>query len=203
MKRSFLEGLKIEDKEVIDKILDENSSDIGRAKGEVDGLNEQIKNLKAELETAKSQVTERDNQLKTLKESSGDVDALKKQIEELQTANTESDKKFQEQIKNMRIESAVEQAILKAGGINSKAIKALLDGSKFSINDEGVVGGISDQIEALKKAEDSKMLFKDEKASFKGAKVGEGNNGGDGFDPDKMTFEELNAYMNEHPDVKL
>ena len=36
MKRKFLEDLGLEDKDTIDKILDENSSDIGKAKGELE-----------------------------------------------------------------------------------------------------------------------------------------------------------------------
>ena len=41
MKRKFLEDLGLE-KEVIDKILDENSADIGRAKGELETVKNQL-----------------------------------------------------------------------------------------------------------------------------------------------------------------
>jgi len=205
MKRKFLEELGLENKELIDKILDENSADIGRAKGELESVQEQLKTVKAELDTAKGQITERDNQLTVLKESSGNVEQLKKQIEELQNANKDSDTKYAEQIKQMRIDSAVEQSILKAGGINGKAIKALLDSGKFTVGDDGVVGGIEEQIETLKKAEDSKMLFHDGKATFKGAKVHEGekDGGSKGTDYSKMSYEELCEYLKDNPDAKL
>jgi peptidoglycan hydrolase CwlO-like protein len=62
MKRDFLKELGIEDKETINKILDENSADIGRAKGEVDDLKSQINQLQSQLD---KKTTEFD----TLKES--------------------------------------------------------------------------------------------------------------------------------------
>ena len=67
MKRKFLEDLGIEDKDTIDKILDENSSDIGKAKGELETVQNQLKDAKTEVETLKGQVSERDGQLETLK----------------------------------------------------------------------------------------------------------------------------------------
>jgi prefoldin subunit 5 len=42
-----------------------------------------LKNIEAENTTLKSQVSERDTQLETLKNSTGDVEGMKKQIETL------------------------------------------------------------------------------------------------------------------------
>ena len=88
MKRDFLKELGIEDKEVINKILDENSADIGRAKGEVDDLNHQIKELESKLSTKTTEFEE-------LKESTKDYAELSKKNQELDAANTQllADKK--------------------------------------------------------------------------------------------------------------
>ena len=59
MKRDFLEGLGLE-KEAIDKILDENSRDIGREKAKAD-------QAKEELATAKTELAERTTELADLK----------------------------------------------------------------------------------------------------------------------------------------
>lgn len=67
MQRKFLEDLGIKDKETIDKILDENSTDIGKAKGELETVQTQLTESKKEVETLKGQVSERDGQLETLK----------------------------------------------------------------------------------------------------------------------------------------
>ena len=65
MKRKFLEDLGLEDKDTIDKIMDENSSDIGKAKGELETVQQNLKNANTEIETLKGQVSERDGQLET------------------------------------------------------------------------------------------------------------------------------------------
>ena len=59
MKREFLKNLGIEDKELIDKILDENSSDIGRAKGELD-------TYKTKVEELDKQIKAKDDKIATL-----------------------------------------------------------------------------------------------------------------------------------------
>ena len=79
MKRKFLEDLGLE-KEVIDKILDENSADIGRAKGE-------LETVKNQLEAAQQAIAERDTQLETLQNSVGDNQELQEQISQLQAEN--------------------------------------------------------------------------------------------------------------------
>lgn len=173
MKRDFLEKLGITVKETIDAILDENSKDIGAAKGTAADVEAERDRLKTENESYKTQIADRDKQLEELKKA-GSVDDLKKQIEELQTANNDAATKHAAEMKQLRIDTAIEKAIMTAGGLNTKAIKALLDASKITVADDGTVNGIADQVKALAKAEDSKMLFKAEtKPQIKGAKVGE------------------------------
>ena len=53
MQRKFLEDLGIKDKETIDKILDENSTDIGKAKGELETVQTQLTESKKEVEKCK------------------------------------------------------------------------------------------------------------------------------------------------------
>ena len=79
MQRKFLEDMGIA-KEAIDKILDENSADIGKAKADYD-------NLKKQFDTQAQQIAERDKQLEDLKKSSGDNEALSQQIAALQAEN--------------------------------------------------------------------------------------------------------------------
>ena len=75
MRRDFLRGLGIEDKEIIDKILDENSADIGKAKGDLETVTKQVDELK-------SQIKDKDKQLE-------DLENIKKDKEALQTKVTE------------------------------------------------------------------------------------------------------------------
>ena len=207
MKRKFLEDMGLT-KEQVDQILDENSQDIGKAKGDADTVQTKLNNAESEITTLKGQVTERDGQLETLKKSTGDVESMKKQIETLQTENKTKDDTHAAELKQLKVDSAVNAAITSAKGLNAKAIKALLnDLDKAELGDDGTVKGLAAQLEALAKAEDSKMLFETQttKTKVKGAKPGEsGNEDGDkGVDTSKMTYSELAAYMAANPDAKI
>lgn len=177
MKRKFLEDLGLE-KEMIDKIIDENSADIGKAKGELETIKEKLSTTEKELETTKKLVTERDTQLETLKNSSGDIESLKKQIETLQADNKAKDEAHAAEIKELKVNAAVDAAITNAKGRNAKAIKALLNLENAELAEDGTVKGLSEQLNALIKAEDSKFMFDvdTKKPTVKGATPGESGN---------------------------
>jgi len=207
MKRKTLEDMGLT-KEQVETILDENSQDIGRAKGDADKVQGKLTTAESEIATLKDQVAERDGQLETLKKSTGDVEGMKAQIETLQAENKTKDETHAAELKQLKVDSAVDAAIASVKGLNAKAIKALLnDLDKAELGDDGTVKGLAAQLEALAKAEDSKMLFETQtaKTKVKGAKPGEsGNEDGDKrVDTSKMTYSELAAYMAANPDTKL
>ena len=68
MKREFLEEMGLE-KEQIDKILDANSTDVGKAKKDYD-------NIKSELDTTKQQLTDANKAI----EGFGDYEEIKGQV---------------------------------------------------------------------------------------------------------------------------
>ena len=75
MKRKFLEDMGLT-KEQVDSILDENSQDIGKVKGDLDTANQEITSLR-------EQIVDRDSQLETLKNSTGDVEAVLDAIDDV------------------------------------------------------------------------------------------------------------------------
>lgn len=159
-------------------------------------LFDEVDNEKQLLE---GQIEERDKQLEGLKNSSDDVDGLKKEIEKLQLDNKAMDEAHASEIKQLKIGAALDSAISSVKGKNTKAIKALLDMTKVDLDKEGNVIGHMDQLEALTKAEDSKFLFDTEakKIRVKGAEIGEsGKEEVDTkVDMSKMSFEELTSYV--------
>ena len=167
-------------------------------KSRFDEVNNENKKLKADI-------TDRDGQLETLKNSTGDVDSLKKQIEDLQKDNKAKDDAHAAEIKQLKIDSAVESAISNAKGKNAKAIKALLNLENAELDEDGSIKGLSEQMDALRKSDEYLFEAKETKAKFKGAKPGEtGTDDGTGkVDVSKMTYSELVAYMAENPDVKI
>ena len=209
MQRKFLEDLGITDKETIDKIIDENSSDIGKAKGELETVQQNLKNANTEIETLKGQVSERDGQLETLKKSTGDVEELKKQIETLQ-ADNKADEAHAAEMKKVKVDNAIEAALTAAKAKNNIAVKALLkDLDKLELNEDGSIKGdaLKNQLDALVKDEGTKFLFDSEnkKQNFKGAKPGEAGkeDPDDKVDLSKMTYDERAAYLEEHPEIDV
>jgi len=162
--------------------------------------------VNTEKKTLETSLAERNTQLETLKNSTGDVEAMKKQITDLQADNKTKDEAHVAEIKQLKIDAAVSAALTASKAKNEKAVKALLDLEKAELADDGTIKGLADQIKKLQGADDSKFLFEAEKKpSFKGAKPGEtGKEEPDGgVDVSKMTYEELAAYMEENPAAEI
>ncbi len=165
---------------------------------------DEVNNEKKKLEL---DVRDRDSQLETLKNSTGDVEGMKKQIETLQADNKTKDQAHATEIKQLKIDAALDSAISGAKGKNAKAIKALLDMSKVDVDKDGNVIGHTEQLEALTKADDSKFLFdtQTKATKLKGAAPGESgkDDTDDGVDTTKMSYEEMAAYLAENPNADI
>ena len=197
MTRAELEELGLT-KEQIDSVMGINGNDIEKAK---------LTEAEKEADTLKEQIKDRDKQLNDLKNSKEDLEGLKSQIETLQKDNKAKDEQYKAEIRNLRVNSAVEAALTGAKAKNLTAVKALLkDLDKAELLEDGTVKGLKEQIEALTKADDTKFLFDIEMTpqTPKGATPAGGKKmGGTGVDISKMTYSELAKFMAENPDVKI
>lgn len=162
MKTAFLKGLGLE-KEVIDEIMAENGRDVEAEKTKA-------KDLQTQLDTANNTIKERDKQLETLKNSPDNPETLKQQIQQLQDDNKVKDEAHQKEIKELKVNSALEKALTNAKAKNAKAVQALLDlGDDVELNEDGTIKGLDEKIKALKKSD--AYMFDDAKpsTSVKGA----------------------------------
>lgn len=196
MQRKFLEGLGLE-KEAIDKILDENSADIGKTKADYE-------ELKKQLETQGQQMKERDAQLEELKKSAGDNQGLMKQIAELQAENTAARERYESELKEQRMAAAIRIA-LGDSAQDIDLVAGLFDKSKLILSEDGTVTGLEEQLKSLKK--EKGFLFKEEKphqTQIKGGKPAEGS-GVPPTDrkPSEMTYSEMCAYLETNPGAKI
>jgi len=157
----------------------------------------------AERDNAKKDHADVLKQLGALQKETGDVQSLKDKIQELQDNAKESEKTHAAEIQTLKINNAVDNALIGAKALNVKAVKALLNLEKAELDEDGTVKGLADQIKALQTAEDSKFMFGS--STMKGAKTGESGNedGGKGVDTSKMTYSELVAYAQANPDFKF
>lgn len=159
--------------------------------------------VNAAKKAAEETAAEHKQQLEDLKKSAGDNEGLKKQIEELQQKNSAAEEAHKAEIQNLKLDGAVSAALTKVNALNHKAVRALLDLENAQFGDDGEVKGLADQLKALSEAEDSKMLFGSGMPAMKGAKIGaSGDKGGaSGADLSKMSYAELSAYFEAHPDA--
>jgi hypothetical protein len=108
---------------------------------------------------AEDGLKERDTQIETLKKTSGDSETLKAQIEELQKANKEADEKYQADLKETRLSSAIKLAL--TGKVHDDDLVAgLFDKTKLILGDDGKVTGLDEQLSSIK--ESKAFLFKTE-----------------------------------------
>lgn len=146
---------------------------------------------------AEALVSERDKQIEGLKKSTGDNEALKAEIEKLQSENKAAKEKYESDIKTLKINNAIDSALTSAGAKNLKAVRALLDMEKITLEGDEVKG-VSDQVKALMKAEDSSFLFnvKDGNPAPKGMKSPDGSGKPAGNKPySQMTYSERVAFL--------
>ena len=119
--RELLEKIGKLSKEEIDSILDAHSESTDDIKAELETAKTDLKTVTAERDNLKSSLKERDTQLETLKNSNEDVDTLKKTIGELQTTNKTKEEEHKKEVKQLMIDFALEKALTGAKAKNNDA----------------------------------------------------------------------------------
>lgn len=118
---------------------------------------------------AKQEIKNLTNDISTLSEANKANEALQSQIKELQDAATQREADYNENIKNMKIDTAITKALSKSGAMNETILTGLLDRTKIAIGEDNTITGIQEQIVALK--ESDPYLFKQD--SIKGVVPGD------------------------------
>ncbi len=113
---------------------------------------------KKENQTLQQSVKDWDKQLEDLKKASGDNEELKKQIETLQGENKAAKEKYDAEMKELKLTTAIKLAV--AGKVHDEDIAAgLFDRSKLILSDDGKVTGLEEQLKSIQK--EKAFLFKD------------------------------------------
>lgn len=120
---------------------------------EVNPLKEQVDSLTSERDNLKQQVSDRDGQLDDLRKNAGKNEELEATIKQLQEDNKAAAAKYQNDLaakeKGFKIEGALRDAKAK----NVKAVLSLIDTEKVSVQKDGTLDGLTDQIAAVKKSD--------------------------------------------------
>lgn len=147
---------------------------------------------KSNLET---QIKERDKQLETLKKTAGDKEKLEATIKQLQEDNKSAKTKYETDLKNLRIDSAVK---LKLSGTAQDVdiVAGLIDKTKLIVSDDGTVAGLDEQINPLKQSKP--FLFKEKGSGYEPA-GGNGENKVNPFKKETFNMTEQGRLFKENP----
>lgn len=165
MKREVLKNLGLSD-EVIEKVMAEHGKSVTSFQNKQTELEEQVAEYKKQL-------GERDTQLDSLKKTAGDSELLVKQIDELKAANKQTAAAYEEKIKQLGLDNAVNLALTTSGAKNPKAVKALLNLENAKMDGETVIG-LAEQISKLKET-DAYMFNEEKKPTIAGTQPNSGS----------------------------
>ncbi|MDQ0150573.1 phage scaffolding protein [Eubacterium multiforme] len=142
MKRKFLEDLGLE-KEVIDKIMAENGSDIEA---------EKAKTVEAttKLESANSQLKEANNTITNLKKNNSNNEELQTKVKEYENTIKTQKTEYETKVRNLTLDSAINSALTKAKAKHSDLLASKINRDKLVINEDGTVTGLDEQLKGFK-----------------------------------------------------
>ena len=127
---------------------------------DVNALNDKINGLTSERDCLQKQIDDRDEQLTTLKKSAKDNEELQSQIKQLQDENKTAKQNYQDQLAKQNKSFKIEGALRDAKAKNIKTVLPLIDTEKVSVNDDGTLNGLSEQLDNIK--QDNGFLFGEE-----------------------------------------
>ena len=153
-----------------------------------------------EVNTAKNQlekdIADRDKQLADLKKAAGDNDELKSQISTLQQENKAAKEKYESDMKELALASAIKVSI--AGKVHDVDLVAGLFDKEKLILDDGKVSGLEDQLKRLQK--EKAFLFKAEpKGAGYSPAGGKGGSVANPFLKETWNMTEQGKMLRENP----
>lgn len=182
MKTEFLKNLGITEQSIIDQIMAENGRDVGKAKGDLTALQTRVTDLENEVKTKDATITQ-------LQTEADKVDGLNQKISQLETDNTKLTNDLNTKVSQIQKTHAIENTVRDAKARNVKAVIAQLDMDKITF-ENGALGGLTEQLEALKSGEDTSFLFGDTQGAPAGTHINNPPNGGGGNPPTSKSLAE-------------
>lgn len=196
-----LQALGLDDEQV-KGVMAEHGKDVNELKAQADQLN----GVTAERDSLQSQLTDISTQLadaqKQAKKGSDSANMVSDLQEQLKQAQADAANKLAAQQKDFSIDKALTQA----GAKNNKATLALLDTDKVSVDDNGQLIGLNEQIDSVK--ESNPFLFADTEPTppeptpgIQAFPKGNPSNGASGkIDLSKMSYKERVELKQSNPE---
>lgn len=198
MERDFLEKQDL-NADQIKAVMAQNGKETNALRDDYD---RKLASLNDQIDGYKSQVTDRDKQIKSLSTAAKDNEELRVKFAEVEKANKEKDKEWSNKLASQKKAFAISSALSKAGALENKAVLPFIDTGKVSLDENGNLLGFQEQVDAAK--QNYGFLFKkDEPAEPQkpATHVVVSGNGTSEVpqDPSKMTLQQQNELYKEDP----
>lgn len=198
MERDFLEkqGLNADQ---IKAVMAQNGKETNALRDDYD---RKLASLNDQIDGYKSQVTDRDKQIKSLSAAAKDNEELRAKFAEVEKANKEKDKEWSSKLASQKKEFAISSALSKAGALENKAVLPFIDTGKVSLDENGNLLGFQEQVDAAK--QNYGFLFKKDEPTEPQKPATHVVVSGNGTsevpqDPSKMTLSQQNELYKEDP----
>ncbi len=167
-----------------------------------DDYDRKLASLNDQVDGYKSQISDRDKQIKTLGSQAKDNEELKAKVAEFEKANKEKDKEWSSKLASQKKEFAISSALSKAGALENKAVLPFIDTGKVSLDENGNLLGFQEQVDAAK--QNYGFLFKKDEPAEPQKPATHVVISGNGTsevpqDPSKMTLQQQNELYKEDP----
>ncbi|WMM24055.1 phage scaffolding protein [Tissierella sp. MB52-C2] len=113
---------------------------------------ERFNEVNEEKKELKTQIEDRDKQLKELKVKAAGNEELTTKITELETLNSQTKEEYETKIIALRKETSIELKLKDEKAKNIRAVKALLDLERVSLDGDNLIG-LDEQLKTLKEKE--------------------------------------------------
>lgn len=198
MERDFLKDLGLSSDQ-IKKVMAQYGKDIQQFKADHD----QITQVEANNKALQTQLSQRNDQLKDLQKQAADNADLKAKIGEAIAKNKEQAKQFKAQMAARDKQDAISNSLRDVGARNSKAVEALLDLDKVSLDDNGNLIGLNEQLESIKKS-DGYLFNSEDKEKPKAPQIVAAGNPSEGpnkatIDLTKASYQDILKFKHDYP----
>lgn len=162
MKREFLRELGLSE-EQIEKVMSEHGKTITDTSAKLAAAEESKKALEAQL-------VERDKDIKDLKKGAEDNAELAQKYADLETKYKGAKAEYEQQIKDTNLNHAVDLAL--SGKVHdTNIVRGLLDRTKLTLDEQGQLGGLDEQLQSLSESKSFLFVDSDKKdPTFNGAR---------------------------------
>lgn len=132
-------------------LTDEQIAEVFKINGkDVEKFKTDLTTAQTELASAKEQLTTANTEIQKFK--SMDIEQIKQAADDYKAKFEAAEAKSKEDIRKLQLDYKIENLLLKEGAVNTKAVKALLDASKISLDGENIIG-LDEQLKNLKETE--------------------------------------------------